>query len=80
MSEMNGNEEYYLMSGRFLPHSQQPGTIYAGDLVLQGSDCLVVFYETFSSSYNYTWLGSLDNAAGFAALGHGRVEVTFQME
>lgn len=49
MSEMNGNEEYYLMSGRFLPHSQRPGTIHAGDRVLQGSDCLLVFYETFSA-------------------------------
>ena len=47
--------------------------------MLFGSDCLVLFYESFSSSYSYTRLGSVDDPSGLAAvLGQGSVEVTFQ--
>lgn len=80
MDELNGNEKYYYMDESLPADSQRPGQIYAGDLMLYGSDCLVLFYESFSSSYSYTRLGSVDNPAGLAsALGNGSVEVTFQV-
>ena len=58
--------------------SQRVGQIRTGDLMLYGSDCLVLFYESFQTAYSYTTLGRVENAEGLAAaLGTGDVEVTF---
>ncbi|WP_044266638.1 cyclophilin-like fold protein [Bacteroides timonensis] len=81
MSELNGNEKYYYLSGSLPTASVHPGTIGAGDLMLYGSSCLVLFYETFSTSYNYTRLGRMSDASGLAAaLGAGNVSVTFEIQ
>lgn len=78
MTEMNGNEKYYNLNGSLPTDTFRPGTIHAGDLLLWGSNTMVLFYETFSSSYSYTRLGKIDNPAGLiAALGNGNVRVTF---
>ena len=78
MSELNGNEKYSSL-GRDLPTSAvRPGTINAGDLMLWGSSTLVLFYETFSSSYSYTRLGRITDTEGLAeAVGNGNVTVYF---
>ena len=79
MNEMNGNEKYHYLSENLPTDSNRPGTIRNGDLMLYGSNCLVLFYETFSSSYSYTRIGRLDNPSGLAsALGRGNVTVTFE--
>ena len=81
MSELNGNEKYYYMPDSLSMRSETPGQIQAGDLMLFGSDCLVLFYGTFSTSYSYTPLGRIDNAEGLAeAVGRGSVEVTFEIQ
>ena len=81
MGELNGNEKYYYMPDSLPTNSQRPGNIHAGDLMLYGSDCLVLFYESFSSGYSYTRLGSIDDPSGLAvALGRGSVNVTFQVD
>lgn len=81
MSELNGNEKYYYMPDSLSMRSETPGQIQAGDLMLFGSDCLVLFYETFSTSYSYTPLGRIDNAEGLEeAVGRGSVEVTFEIQ
>lgn len=80
MEELNGNEKYtYLLQS--LPTDRvYPGQIHTGDLMLYGSDCLVLFYEDFATNYGYTPLGKVDDPAGLAeAVGNGAVEVTFQM-
>lgn len=80
MSELNGNEKYFYLDSSLPTDSFQPGQINTGDLMLYGDSCLVLFYESFSSSYSYTRLGSLDDPAGLAeALGSGNAEVTFSM-
>lgn len=80
MGELNGNEKYYYLPDSLPTEAQKPGSIHAGDLMLYGSDCLVLFYESFSSGYSYTRLGSVDNPGQLAAaLGHGSVNVTFQV-
>jgi hypothetical protein len=80
MNEMNGNEKYYYLSENLPTDNYRPGTIRNGDLMLYGSSCLVLFYETFSSSYSYTRIGQLDNPSGLAsALGNGNATVTFEI-
>lgn len=81
MGELNGNEKYYYMPAALPASPEKPGTIQAGDLMLYGSDCLVLFYESFLSSYSYTRLGRIEDPVGLAeAVGVGDVEVTFQMQ
>ena len=80
MNEMNGNEKYHYLSENLPTDSYRPGTIRNGDLMLYGSSCVVLFYETFSSSYSYTHIGRLDKPSGLASvLGRGNVNVTFEI-
>ena len=79
MNELNGNEKYHYLNSSLPTDSYQPGTIQAGDLMLYGNNCVVLFYETFSSSYSYTRIGKIDDPSGLAeALGTGNVSVRFE--
>ena len=79
MVELNGNEKYYDLPQGLPTNAINPGTIQAGDLLLYNSNTLVLFYESFSTSYRYTRMGRVDNPAGLAAaLGRGNVTVTFE--
>jgi hypothetical protein len=81
MIELNGNEKYYDLPNSLPTNSSNPKTINNGDLMLYGSKTLVLFYKTFSTSYSYTKLGSIDAVTGLAtALGSGNVTVTFEVE
>ena len=81
MSEMNGNEKYHYLEESLPTESYRPGTIQTSDLMLYGSSCIVLFYETFSSGYNYTRLGKIDKPDGLATvLGSGNVSVTFSVK
>jgi hypothetical protein len=80
MSELNGNEKYYQMPNRLPTDSQDLRTIKTGDLMLYGSDTLVLFYQSFNTSYSYTRLGYIEDVSGLAnALGSGSVQVTFSL-
>jgi hypothetical protein len=79
MNELNGNEKYHYLSSSLPTAAYQPGSIHAGDLMLYGNNCVVLFYETFNSSYSYTPIGSIDNPSGLAAaLGSDNVSVRFE--
>ena len=78
MAELNGNEKHVDLPKALPTNASRPGTIRSGDLMLYGSDTLVVFYLTFDSSYSYTRLGRVDDPAGLAqALGRRSVRVVF---
>ncbi len=78
MSELNGNEKYFYLDDSLPTASYRPGTIRTGDLMLYGSSCVVLFYQTFTSGYSYTRLGRVTNPEGLAAaLGSGDVRVSF---
>ena len=81
MIELNGNEKYAELSQSLPTNASNPGTIQPGDLMLYGPSTLVIFYKTFSTSYNYTRLGRIDDASGFAeAIGAGNVRVTYEID
>ncbi|UVM75123.1 cyclophilin-like fold protein [Pseudomonas alvandae] len=78
MSDLNRNEKYASLPQKLPAQASKPGTIHNGDLMLYGTDTLVVFYTTFDSTYAYTRLGHMDDAARLAqALGRRDVQVTF---
>lgn len=81
MSELHGNEKYYYFDESLPTNSERIENINTGDLMLYGSDCLVLFYKSFSTSYSYTRLGHIDNPQGLAdAVGSGNITVTFEVE
>lgn len=80
MIEMNGNEKYFNLHASLPVNASDPATLHSGDLMLYGSNTLVLFYKTFSTSYSYTNLGRIDDTTGLAAaLGSGNVTVTFEL-
>jgi hypothetical protein len=81
MIELNGNEKYFRLSKNLPTNESNPGIINSGDLMLYGSNTLVLFYETFTTSYSYTKLGKIINDTGLtAALGTGNVRVTIELK
>lgn len=80
MNPMNGNEKYYYMDETLPTDASIPDSIKTGDLMLFGSDCLVLFHDDFTTSYSYTPIGYLTNVNDLAdVLGSGSVEVTFEI-
>ncbi len=76
MQELNGNEKYYYLPFTLPEQSEQIGSIRAGDIMLWGDNCLVLFYESFSTSYRYTKIGHIENPSGLSdAVGTDNVTV-----
>ena len=61
MSNLNGNEFYSYLDFTLSTNSSNPGKINKGDIYLYGNNCLVIFYESFNTSYSYTKIGKLDD-------------------
>jgi len=81
MSELNGNEKYFDLSVNLPTNASNPGKIESGDLMIYGSNTLVLFYKTFSTSYSYARLGRINDTTGLAAaVGSGDVTVTYELE
>ncbi len=77
MIELHGNEKYHRLPQDLPANARTPGKIRAGELMLFGSDCLVLFYKNFTTSYAYTKLGFIEDVSGLgAALGRGNAKVT----
>ncbi|MDH6168756.1 hypothetical protein M2282_003920 [Variovorax boronicumulans] len=81
MSELNGNEKKFDLPENLPANPSRPGTIRNGDLMLYGTNTVVVFYLTFDSPYSYTRLGRVDDPDALAqALGRGSVKVEFSRQ
>ena len=72
MTKLNNNEIYYQFSDKFTTDTKTVGTINAGDIYLYRDDYLVLFYQTFTTSYSYSEIGHLTDTNGLAeAIGDG---------
>jgi hypothetical protein len=80
MTDLNANEKFYHSPEDLPEDASNPGTIHAGDVMLYGSNAVVLFYKTFSTSYSYTRIGKVDDTSGLAAALRPRsVTVTFSL-
>lgn len=80
MNDLHGNEKYCYLDSSLPTKAQNVRTINEGDIMLFGNDCLVVFYESFSTSYSYTKIGYITDTAGLKqAVGEGTATVTFSI-
>ncbi len=76
MSELNGNEKYVYLDKSLATNSLKPKRINAGDIMLYGDDCLVIFYKSFDTSYSYTKIGHIDNIPD---LGSDSITIKFEV-
>ncbi|MBR5046129.1 hypothetical protein IKX73_00645 [Candidatus Saccharibacteria bacterium] len=77
MSDLNSNEKYVYLDNSLPTNTYSPKHIEAGDVMLFGDNCLVIFYKSFDTSYSYTKIGHIDNLPN---LGDGSVSVAFSAE
>ena len=75
MNELNGNEKYVYLDTSFSTNPSNPKIINAGDVMLYGDNCLVIFYKSFNTSYSYTKIGHIDNLPD---LGNDNIIVRFE--
>jgi hypothetical protein len=81
MIELNENEKYFDLPVKLPTNASNPRTIQSGDLMIYGTNTLVLFYKTFSTSYSYTLLGRINDTAKLAAIvGSGNLTVTYELE
>ena len=79
MNELNGNEKYIGLSGKLPAAPACPGTIRSGELMLYGKSTLVLFYESFPTSYSYTRIGKIADVKGLKeAVGARKVTVKIE--
>jgi hypothetical protein len=80
MTDLNSNEKKFDFAFNLPTNASNPGTIQNGDLMMYGTNTLVLFYKTFSTSYSYTKVGNIDSTSGLdTALGTGNVSVSFEL-
>lgn len=81
MQDLHNNEKYfYLPEDLPSDSAESPSVIEAGELMCWSSNCLVLFYDTFSNSYGgYVKLGYIDDPTSLAeSLGSGTVTISFK--
>lgn len=81
MKELHGNEKYYYFDSALPSAASVPKRINSGDIKLFGGDCLVLFYDSFTTPYSYTDIGKIDNPEGLKeALGNDNITITFCLD
>lgn len=80
MQELNGNEKYYYLDENLKTNSTSKDTINAGDIKLYGSNCLVLFYETFNTTYSYTDIGHISDTSFVNELPIDSVNIRFEIK
>lgn len=77
MNDLNDNEKYVYLDESLPTNTFSPKHIESGDVMLYGDNCLVIFYKSFSTNYDYTKIGHIDNLPN---LGDGEVSISISAE
>lgn len=81
MNELNGNEKFYYMDTSLPTQSENISHIQAGDVMLYGNNCLVIFYKSFTTTYSYTRIGHIDDTETLLSqIGNDSLQVTLMKE
>ena len=77
MNDLNDNEKYVYLDESLPTNTFSPKHIESGDVMLYGDNCLVIFYKSFNTNYDYTKIGHIDNLPN---LGDGEVSISISTE
>ena len=77
MGDLNGNEKYAYFDKPLPTNTYSPKHIEAGDVMLFGDNCLVIFYESFDTSYSYSKIGRINN---MPSLGDGNISISIRVK
>ena len=77
MNDLNKNEKYAYLDDSLPTNTYSPKRIEAGDVMLFGDNCLVVFYKSFDTNYDYTKIGHINN---LPELGDGSISIRLSAE
>ena len=77
MNDLNKNEKYAYLDDSLPTNTYSPKRIEAGDVMLFGDNCLVVFYKSFDTNYDYTKIGHINN---LPELGDGSISIYFSAD
>ena len=77
MNDLNGNEKYVYLNESLPTNTYSPKHIEAGDIMLFGDNCLVIFYESFDTSYSYSKIGHINN---LPSLDDGNISISINVK
>ena len=77
MNDLNKNEKYAYLDNSLPTNTYSPKHIEAGDVMLFGDNCLVIFYESFDTSYSYSKIGRINN---MPSLGDGNISISIRVK
>lgn len=77
MNDLNGNEKYVYLNESLPTNTYSPEHIEAGDVMLFGDNCLVIFYESFDASYSYSKIGHINN---LPSLDDGNISISIDVK
>ena len=75
--DLNGNEKYAYFDKPLPTNTYSPKHIEAGDVMLFGDNCLVIFYESFDTSYSYSKIGRINN---MPSLDDGNISISIRLK
>ncbi len=77
MNDLNKNEKYAYLDDSLPTNTYSPKHIEAGDVMLFGDNCLVIFYKSFDTSYSYSKIGHINN---LPSLDNGNISISIDVE
>lgn len=76
MKDLHQNEKYFELPKGLPVQAEKVGKVEIGDVLLYGNQTLVIFYQSFETSYSYTRIGRIRQQELLAEqLGSGDVVV-----
>ena len=77
MNDLNGNEKYVYLNESLPTNTYSPKHIEVSDVMLFGDNCLVIFYESFDTSYSYSKIGHINN---LPSLDDGNISISIDVK